>query len=244
MKTSGVQGDLSPNLQPKNNHDIAHRGSHPGGIQENSLEAFIEAGERGFCGAEADVLFDENGNLVVEHNFSDINSQTITIDEYLDVCKEYGMTAIIDLKYVTKDEKSERYKSLGPTVVAKIEEKGMIDSCVIQTNHDDDIPNIRQSSKDVRIWMLGYDYVGDDQINIALENDVECINFNSKSTTITDSNIKKITAAGLDSCVWGIDDTAYKNRLINQGATYIMSDEPLGITPYQEGDKDYNGIVN
>ena len=44
------------NLQPKNNHDIAHRGSKFNGeandykIKDNSLEAFINAGENGFWG--------------------------------------------------------------------------------------------------------------------------------------------------------------------------------------------------
>ena len=104
---------FNPNTQPKNNTLIAHRGYHPGGIWENSREAFIAAGESGFWGAEADVVYDSNGNLVVSHGTEHINSKTISIDEYLDICKEYGMTAIIDLKY-DSNTNSEAYKSLGP----------------------------------------------------------------------------------------------------------------------------------
>ena len=234
---------LPTNLQPKNNSDIAHRGYHPGGIWENSRDAFIAAGEKGFWGAEADVLYDSKGNIVVSHGTKDINSKTITIEEYLDVCKEYGMTAIIDLKY-DSDRNSEKYKSLGPTVAAIIEEKGMTDSCVIQTNHDNDIPNIRESSKDVRIWLLGYNEVTDTQIKTALDNNVECINFNDRNKTMTEDNIEKITASGIDACVWNVWSEDRKETIIGQGAKYVMSDEALGTTPYQEGDEDFNGIAN
>ena len=229
----------SSNLKPKNNTLIAHRGYHPGGIWENSKDAFIAAGEKGFWGAEADVLYDKNGNLVVSHGIKEINSKTISIEEYLDVCNEYGMTAIIDLKYDYNKE-SDAYKTLGPSVVKILEEKGMLGSSVIQTDHLDDISNIRASSEDARIWLLGVNDITDNQINIALRNNVECINFNDKNKGITNRNISKINEAGLDTCVWNVWDESIKDTYLEEGATYVMSDKALDVSPYQEGEFDFN----
>ena len=230
------------NLLPKNNSDIAHRGSHPGGIFENSLAAFIEAGEKGFWGCEADVRFDANGNLVCSHNKVTGNQTPTTFEEYLDICKKYGMTAIIDLKYengLTRNPDTE----LSPAIIKMIEEKGMLDSCVIQTNHFNDLPYIRSQSEDVRIWLLSHGSVTSDDIQLALENDVECINFKcSTYSTYNETSIKKVTDAGLDACVWNVTTAAEKQGCLNAGATYVMSDNVLGITPYRAGETDFNAV--
>lgn len=224
------------NLLPKNNSDIAHRGYHPGGIYENSLEAFIAAGEAGFWGAEADVRFDANGNLVCSHNTVKNGENPTTFEEYLDVCKQYGMTAIIDLKYANGVGKVD--ENLSPAIIKMIEEKGMLDSCVIQTNNFKDIPYIRSQSDDVRIWLLGHNSVTDENIDLAIANDVECINFNNSENN--SYRIKKVTDAGIDACVWNVQTEGGKQSCLNAGATYVMSDNSLGITPYQEGDVDFN----
>ena len=56
--------------------------------------------------------------------------------------------------------------------------------------------------------------------------------------------IQKLTANGTDVCVWNVFSEETKNRKLSYGAKYVMSDNVLGITPYQEGEKDYNGIAN
>jgi flagellar basal body rod protein FlgC len=141
------------NLQPKNNHDIAHRGSKFDGeandfkIKDNSIEAFVNAGKNGFWGAEADVIQDANGNLVCSHNAVKKGENPISFEEYLDVCKEYGMTAIIDMKYSNgwSKEGEDAYVN---QILGAIEEKGMMDSCVIQTNNHHDIVNVRNNSEE------------------------------------------------------------------------------------------------
>ena len=226
----------SKNVQPKNNTLIAHRGYHPGGIWENSADAFIAAGESGFWGAEADILFDADGNLVVSHNFDDINSETITMDEYLDICAEYGMTAIIDLKYANGTEVLDT--ELSKAVLKALDEKGMTDMSVLQTNNAKDVAYIRENSEDARIWYLK-DAISDSDMQLIQENDVECVNIKSNS----DKNlyrIKNLTENGVDVCVWNVQSEEYKNALINNGATYVMTDYGFDVSPYQEGDKNYN----
>lgn len=233
------------NLQPKNNHDIAHRGSKFNGeandykIKDNSLEAFINAGENGFWGAEADVIQDANGNLVCSHNKVKSGENPPSFEEYLDVCKEYGMTAIIDMKYSNGWSKAGEDEYVNQ-ILSAIEERGMMDSCVIQTNNHHDITNIRNNSSDARIWYLT-DNVSDKNIQFMKDNNVECVNTQNGDNAA--SRVQILQENGIDSCVWAVFNQSTKDRLISKGATYIMSDNVLGITPYEEGDEDYNNIT-
>ena len=43
--------------------------------------------------------YDNNGNLVCSHNAVKPGQNPTSFGEYLDICKQYGMTAIIDMKY-------------------------------------------------------------------------------------------------------------------------------------------------
>lgn len=225
-------------LLPKNNSDIAHRGYTPGGIYDNSAEGFILAGEKGFWGCEADIRFDAEGNLVCSHDTVDGDENPTSFEEYLDICKEYGMTAIIDLKYEVGND--EKFYSLSPAVLKVIEEKGMMDSCILQTNMSKDLANIRENSKDARIWYLN-DSVSDQTIQLIKENNVECLNLKcSGNSTEQIKKLEKLTDGNVDVCVWNVNTQATKDRLLDKGATYIMSDNVLGITPYQEGEQDFN----
>lgn len=228
---------VSLNIKPKNNSDIAHRGYTPGGIHDNSLEGFRLAGEKGFWGCEADVRFDANGNLVCSHNTVRRGENPPSFADYLDVCKEYGMTAIIDLKYAKGVGPADPY--LSPAILKVIEEKGMIDSCVIQTNNPTDIPYIRETSSSARIWYLT-DVISDKNLELIRNNGVECVNMQNGDNT--SSGIKKLVDNDIDVCVWNVQTEQGKDRYLKYGAKYIMSDNVLGITPYQTGEENFNNL--
>ena len=183
-----------------------------------------------------------------EYDQVEKNQNPPTFEQYLDVCKKYGMTAIIDLKYAKGVGPADEY--LSPTVIKTIQDKGMMDSCVIQTNNDNDIvnvrnnhtdiPYIRQTSQDARIWYLT-DVISDKNFQLIAENGVECVNVQNGDNN--SYQIKKYADAGIDVCVWNVQTEAKKQRLLDQGATYVMSDNILGITPYQEGEEDFNNIA-
>lgn len=230
---------VSLNIKPKNNSDISHRGYTPGGVRDNSIEAFILAGENGFWGCETDVRFDSDGTLICSHNAPKSGENPPSFEEYLDICKEYGMTAIIDLKYAKGVGPAD--PDLSPAIIQTIQEKGMMDSCILQTNNPTDIPYIRETASDARIWYLT-DVISEKNLALIEENGVECVNIQSSENNIY--RIKKLTENGIDVCVWNVQSESTKNNLLNNGAKYIMSDNVLGITPYQEGEEDFNGIEN
>ncbi len=232
---------VSSNLKPKNNSGIAHRGhSSSSGIGQNSANDFINAGKSGFWGCESDVRFDNAGNLICSHNALKNGETATSFEEYLDICKEYGMTAIIDLKYARGVGPAD--PDLSPQVIKTIQEKGMMDSCILQTNNMTDIPYIRETSSDARIWMLT-DYLDNNRKNLIDEYNVECVNIKA-STEGLNNSIKYLDDKGVDVCVWNVFDEGSKDRYLNAGATYVMSDNLIGITPYQEGEEDFNNIAN
>ena len=232
---------VSSNLKPKNNSGIAHRGhSSSSGIGQNSANDFINAGESGFWGCETDVRFDNAGNLICSHNALKNGETATSFEEYLDICKEYGMTAIIDLKYARGVGPAD--PDLSPQVIKTIQEKGMMDSCILQTNNMTDIPYIRETSSDARIWMLT-DYLDNNRKNLIDEYNVECVNIKAATESLNNS-IKYLDDKGVDVCVWNVFDEGSKDRYLNAGATYVMSDNLIGITPYQEGEEDFNNIAN
>ena len=147
------------------------------------------------------------------------------------------MTAIIDLKYEKGVGPAD--PKLSPTILETIQKKGMMDSCILQTNNPTDIPYIRENSEDARIWYLT-DVVSDNNINLINENNVECVNILSSENNAY--RIKKLTENGTDVCVWNVQTETSKDKVLNMGAKYVMSDNVLGITPYQEGEEDFNGV--
>ena len=207
-----------------------------------SKEAFIKAGENGFLGCETDVRFDANGNLICSHNALQTGQTATSFDEYLKICKEYGMTAIIDLKYARGVGPAD--SDLSPAIIKAIEENGMMDSCVLQTNNMTDIPYMRETSSDVRIWMLT-DYLDNNRKDLIEKYGVECVNFDGTiNFNGLVNNMNYLEENGVDSCVWRVFTENSKDNYLKAGATYVMSDNLIGITPYQEGEEDFNNIAN
>ena len=225
ITTTPYKYEHSSTYSSKNNTDIAHRGYAPGGVYENSADAFKLAGEYGFWGCEADVRFDKNGNLVCSHDPVKSGQNPPSFQEYLRICEYYGMTAIIDLKY----EKGPNLfdEKLSPSILATIKKMGMIDNCILQTNNPTDVPYIRENSSDARIWYLT-DVISDSNIEMIKENNVECVNIEyNYQNGINQNRINKLTNNGIDVCVWNAITETHKNSVLNMGATYVMSDNLL-----------------
>lgn len=115
-------------INKHNTKMIAHRGVS--GIEpENTLSAFELAGKKSYYGIECDVHVTKDKKYVVNHDFSllrtygvDKKIEDLTLEElkeiknlinkapvpeyfeYLEICKKYSKTAIVELKGVYTDE--------------------------------------------------------------------------------------------------------------------------------------------
>lgn len=233
--TDNLDSDSS-NLQPKNNSTISHRGYNTGsGIGWNILEHFENAGKQGYWGCEADVRFNSNGELVCSHNPVQNGENPPLFSDYLDVCKDYGMTAIIDLKYSNGWADMDK---LSPKVIEIIREKDMFDSCIIQTFAAKDIPQIRALSDEARIWFLT-DSISDN-IELIKNYNVEGVNINNAN--VSNYQINKLLDNDIDICVWAVGSEQRKEMLLNMGVKYVMTDYELDVTPYQAGEEDFNNL--
>ena len=133
---------------------IGHRGSWWG--VENNAEAFINGAKKGYHCLETDVKVTKDrvhvcchnddlkswgGTLTIANsNLADLKAETLTqthsnvtytgnictLSEYLDICKEYNVIPIIELKWATGINSGDT--SGIPNLIKEIEEKGFRNS--------------------------------------------------------------------------------------------------------------------
>lgn len=227
------------NLKPKNNGLIAHRGL---GAEENTSEAVKNAGEAGCWGCETDVRWDGD-KIVCSHDSVDEGETPLSLEEYLKICQEYGMTPILDMKY--EDGNNNKNNTLAQEIIKITDSLGMTATTILQTDRINDISNIRGSSENVEIWYLANKGVSSIDTDVIKDNNVGGINIKDatgKNTTNAQQikDIKDLVGNDVDVCVWNVTTEATKDKILSSGATYVMSDNKLGVTPYQPGDTDFN----
>ena len=154
---------------------IAHRGYKENAV-ENTAKAFVDAGELGFDGCEADVCEtkpDENGNteLIMNHDSSFKRVQGVdqmvgymtyqeimntpelsnvcTFNEYIDICRNYDMIPYIELKGLS-------YKGIHYMLDTLID-KEMLDKAVIISYHSNYLNEaVNYASSIDRTVKIGY----------------------------------------------------------------------------------------
>ena len=139
---------------------VGHRGSYWG--VENSAEAFINGALKGYHYLECDIKVAADGTIVVSHDDStkrlggnlavnkasldELKAETYTqtrggitytgsictLAEYLDICAEYNVLPLIELKWATGINSNDQ--SGIPALVELIEEKGFRNKCIILTS--------------------------------------------------------------------------------------------------------------
>ena len=151
---------------------IGHAGCYYGLM--NSEEAFINAGKRGYQLVECDLKQTSDGVFVLSHD-DDFNGTAIasttyanlkkitktatrggvsyttsicTLERYLEICKEYGMKAVIELKY--SNGINNNSQSRMQALMNEIEKCGMLEEVVFLG-----------SQYNCLIWVKehGYDYI-------------------------------------------------------------------------------------
>ena len=161
---------------------VGHRGSYWG--LENSAEAFINGAKKGYHYLETDVKVTKDGVHVCCHNddltswggtltiassnLADLKAETLTqtrggvkytgnictLAEYLDICKEYNVLPVIELKWATGINSNDT--SGIPNLIKLIEEKGFRNSCYIFTSMKPCLQYIHDNYPDIQIMLLVY----------------------------------------------------------------------------------------
>lgn len=158
---------------------ISHRGFNKV-APENSIRSFELAGQQNYWGCETDVCETADGELVAIHDetvdrttngtgrvidmtLAQVRELTIrksldlkipTFREYLEVCTEYSMVPVIEIKHIFNEGTMDN-------LVATVREFGFEESCIIISFDYDKMEYIRSKSEKIYIQPI---------IQLSLEN--------------------------------------------------------------------------
>ena len=225
---------------------VGHRGSYWG--VENTAEAFINGAKKGYQLLECDVKVAGDGTLVLSHDDTTnrlggsltIASATLTqlkaesytqtrggvtytasictLAEYLDICAEYNVIPVIELKWATGINSNDC--SGIPALITAIEAKGFRNKCVILTSMKPCLEYIRKKYPDITLqfltgqyWANHFDWCVEHGIDV----DIEAGYFDKETVT-------KYHDAGLKVNMWTANTNATYKTYGNYGCDFITTD--------------------
>ncbi|MCD7797589.1 MAG: hypothetical protein LUG95_08405 [Clostridiales bacterium] len=137
-----------------------------------------------------------------------------TLEEYLQICEEYGMTAVIELKGKNNTEHYDEVTAL----VGKYNVEAVYISF-----HFENLQKIRELT-DAQVYYLVKE-IKQENIDLALTLDNCGIDFNGNKEKNYESNIiSQCIEQGLAVGAWTINDTETLDKLVEYGVTLITTD--------------------
>lgn len=225
---------------------VGHRGSYWG--VENTADAFINGAKKGYHYLECDVKVAGDGTHVLTHDdtterlggaltiasstIDQLKSETLTqtrggvtytakmctLSEYLDICAEYEVKPVIELKWATGINSNDC--SGIPKLIKVIEDKGFRNKCVILTSMKPCLEYIRTNYPDITLQFLTGQYWAnhfDWCVEWKMDVDIQAGYFD-RTTVI------KFHEAGLKVNMWTANDNATYSTYGNYGCDFITTD--------------------
>lgn len=236
---------MSAIAQPKL---VGHRGSYWG--LENSTEAFINGAKKGYHYLETDVKVTKDGVLVCCHNddltswggtltiatsnWEDLKAEELSqtrggvkytghltsFEEYLDICKEYNVLPLIELKWATGINNND-YSNV-PKLIQMIEEKGFRNNCFLFTSMKNCLNHIHQNYPDIQLMLLVYSESFESSLSWCIERGIHM--GSGIGAEITKEGVKMYHDAGLLVDVWSINTNNVYETYGNYGCDFITTD--------------------
>lgn len=154
----------------------------------------------------------DNGNNV--ENYPDL--KICTLDEYLDICEKYEMTAVIEIKGKNNVEHYDK-------IIDSVNNHKC--NVIFISFHAENLVAMRKLT-DAQMFYLVQE-IDEDDIEIAKSIENCGIDFNGNEDDNYDDNseiIKKCQEAGLVLGAWTINDVALMQQLVDLGIEYITTD--------------------
>ncbi len=229
-----------------NTQMIAHRGVS-GLEKENTLCAFVAAGNRSYFGVETDVHRTADGKFVIIH---DDNTKRVAGDgQYCEV-EKVGMDVLRHVKLHDIDDTAGRVDLRLPTLLEYIncckkyekicvlelknriptEDIGKIiddirsvqylDHVIFISFNKENMVDMRQMLPNQPLQFLTSAELDDDILNFLLENHLDLDVYYKR---LTEDWVKKLHANGIKINVWTVDKAEDGERLASWGVDYITS---------------------
>ena len=169
-------------------------------------------------------------NMIEDKTYDELMSETVdngsniesydslkmcTFKEYLEICSQYSMTPVIELKSANNTE----YYSELLDILAEFPDL----KPVFISFHYEDLTAMRKLT-DAPCWYLVQE-ITDEDIKMALALGGDCgIDFNYAKEENTDEVIQKCIDAGLTVGAWTVNEPEAVDRLASLGVVYITTD--------------------
>ena len=178
-------------------------------------------------GAVSEMTYDEIRALRIDagsniENYPD--EKVPTLSEYLDVCKEFGLHPVIEIKAGADPDTLDE-------VAAILDARAEKDMCVVISFGREICVRMKELMPALPVYyLIGYEDVTQEDIDFAADNGLDGMDIH---VYLPDDYVKAVQAAGLDIIVWTIDDIDNANRFYKLGVTAITTnsltqEEPEG----------------
>lgn len=227
----------------KNVKMIAHRGLS--GLElENTMAAFIAAGNRTYYGIECDVHKTIDGVFVIIHDDNTkriANINKVIKESTYEQLLELNLNRLIDeqpkeyLKIPTLSEyldNCRKYrkqcfielkKNLNETDINKVIEiinkRNYLEESTFISFHIENLIKIRNINKDIKVQFLTSDF-NDEILNLLINYNLD-LDMNYQN--ITKEVVSKVHKANLEVNVWTVNDPMNAERLVSWGVDYITT---------------------
>lgn len=225
---------------------VGHRGSLYG--LENSVESFTNGAKMGYQYLETDIKVTKDLQFVCTHDDDltrlggtlSIASSTLeqlqaeplsqtrggvaytgrlcSAKEYLDVCRQYNVRPLIELKWATGINSNDC--SNIPLLIKFIEEQGFRDKCIILTSMKPCLEYIRKNYPDITLQFLTGQYWAnhfDWCVAQGIDVDIQAGYFDK-------STVEKFHEAGLKVNMWTLNSDADYVKYGNWGCDFVTTD--------------------
>lgn len=146
------------------------------------------------------------------------DARICTLQEYIDICKQYGCRPMIEVK----DKRIEKMQSLYDLLV----QNEILESCIIISFHITVLRALYQIDKNLEMWYL-VEYITDKKLREAKECGNVGIAFCAQYNAPRPEAIQKVHENGLTAACWTVDTGELLQKMMDCGVKYITTNSIL-----------------
>ena len=141
-----------------------------------------------------------------------------TVDRYLEICKEYNVFPVVELKWATGINNNDM--TLFPSLYTLIEKHGLVEEAVILTSMRKSLEYIRTNYPQLQCQYLRQTVKDED---VQWCHDWKA-NISIQHANINEALVKQCDSLGVQVAAWTVNNDSIYNRLIDCGCAFITTD--------------------
>ena len=166
----------------------------------------------------------QSKTLTQTRNSVTYTGKICTVDRYLEICRDYNVIPIIELKWASGINNNDMSNFAG--LYALIEKYGLVDKAVILTSMKTSLLHVRQNYPRLRCQYL-VNSITSDNISWCKTNgcDISSCYYYSSSSYVTQSLVTQAKEAGLRVSLWTVNSASDYKTYASYGANFVTSDD-------------------